>query len=116
MASPAPATASIARIAADRHVHRAFQWLHLQELRIMQWQAEMVRIPAPPFGEKARGLWLCERFRDVGLDNPHIDEVGNAIGTRSGRAPRAGRVLLSAHIDTVFPAGTKIEADLRGRD
>ncbi len=80
----------------------------------MQWQAEMVRIPAPPFGEKARGLWLCERFRDVGLDNPHIDEVGNAIGTRSGRAPSERRVLLSAHIDTVFPAGTKIEADLQG--
>jgi acetylornithine deacetylase/succinyl-diaminopimelate desuccinylase-like protein len=114
MASAAPATASIARLASDRRVHQAFQWLHLQEQRIMQWQAEMVRVPAPPFGEKVRAEWLCERFREVGLENPHIDEVSNAIGVRSGREPGVRRVLLSAHIDTVFPAGTPIEADLKG--
>jgi acetylornithine deacetylase/succinyl-diaminopimelate desuccinylase-like protein len=114
MASPAPATASVTRLAADRRVHQAFQWLHLQEPRIMQWQAEMVRVPAPPFGEKERAEWLCERFREVGLDNPHIDELGNAIGSRSGRESGSRRVLLSAHIDTVFPPGTKIEADLKG--
>jgi tripeptide aminopeptidase len=114
MASPASVSVSIARLAADRRVHQAFQWLHLQELRIMQWQAEMVGVPAPPFGEKKRGEWLCERFREVGLENPHIDELGNAIGIRSGRGPGARHVILSAHIDTIFPAGTKIEADLKG--
>jgi tripeptide aminopeptidase len=114
MASPAPATASIARLAADRRVHQAFQWLHLQEQRILQWQAEMVAVPAPPFGEGARAEWLCERFRGLGLENPHIDEVGNAIGTWHGKGSCARRALLSAHIDTVFPAGTPIEADLQG--
>jgi hypothetical protein len=114
MASPAPATASIARLAADRRVHQAFQWLHLQEQRILQWQAEMVAVPAPPFGERARAEWLCERFRELGLENPHIDEVGNAIGTWPGKGSCARRALLSAHIDTVFPAGTPIEAVLQG--
>jgi tripeptide aminopeptidase len=114
MASPAPATASIARLAADRRVHQAFQWLHLQEQRILQWQAEMVAVPAPPFGEQARAEWLRERFRGLGLENPHIDEVGNAIGTWHGKGSCARRALLSAHIDTVFPAGTPIEADLQG--
>jgi acetylornithine deacetylase/succinyl-diaminopimelate desuccinylase-like protein len=114
MASPAPATASIARLAADRRVHQAFQWLHLQEQRILQWQAEMVAVPAPPFGEQARAELLRERFRGLGLENPHIDEVGNAIGTWHGKGSCARRALLSAHIDTVFPAGTPIEADLQG--
>jgi acetylornithine deacetylase/succinyl-diaminopimelate desuccinylase-like protein len=114
MASPAPATASIARLAADRRVHQAFQWLHLQEQRILQWQAAMVTVPAPPFGERARAEWLCERFRELGLENPHIDEVGNAIGTWPGKGSCARCALLSAHIDTVFPAGTPIEADLQG--
>ena len=114
MASPAPATASIARLAADRRVHQAFQWLHLQEQRILQWQAEMVAVPAPPFGEQARAEWLRERFRGLGLENPHIDAVGNAIATWPGKRSCARRALLSAHIDTVFPAGTPIEADLQG--
>ncbi|MFZ0689778.1 MAG: M20/M25/M40 family metallo-hydrolase [Acidobacteriaceae bacterium] len=114
MASPAPATASIARLAADRRVHQAFQWLHLQEQRILQWQAEMVVVPAPPFGERARAEWLCTRFRELGLENSHIDQVGNAIGTWPGKGSCVRRALLSAHIDTVFPAGTPIEADLQG--
>jgi tripeptide aminopeptidase len=114
MASPVPAIACVAQLAADRRVHQAFQWLHLQEQRIMQWQAEMVGVPAPPFGEMRRAECLLERFRELGLENPHIDAVGNVIGTRHGAGSGARRVLLSAHIDTVFPASTPIEADLNG--
>jgi tripeptide aminopeptidase len=114
MASPVSATACIAQIAADRRVHQAFQWLHLQEQRIMQWQTEMVGVPAPPFGEGRRAEWLCERFRELGLSDPRIDEVGNAIATWPGAGDGARRVMLSAHIDTVFPPGTPIKADLKG--
>jgi len=114
MASPAPAAASIAQIAADRRVHQAFQWLHLQEQRILQWQAEMVAVPAPPFGERPRAEWLCERFRELGLPEPHLDEVGNAMAILPGTGNGGRRVLLSAHLDTVFPAGTPIGVDLSG--
>jgi tripeptide aminopeptidase len=113
MASPA-ASASIAQIAADRRVHQAFQWLHLQEQRILQWQTELVSVPAPPFGERPRAEWLCARFRDLGLSDPHIDEAGNATGVRCGTDSNAKRVLLSAHIDTVFPANTPIEPVISG--
>lgn len=114
MASPAPASASIERLASDRRIHQAFHWLHLQEQRILQWQAEMLRIPAPPFGERARAEWVCERMRELGLGSAVIDEAGNAIATRAGNQAAAGQVLLSAHIDTVFPAGTPIRPELNG--
>jgi acetylornithine deacetylase/succinyl-diaminopimelate desuccinylase-like protein len=114
MSPPATAAACIAQLAADRRVHQAFQWMHLQEQRIMQWQAEMVAVPAPPFGERPRAEWLCERFRELGLENPGIDGVGNAIGARRGTGAGARKVLLSAHIDTVFPAGTPIAVNLEG--
>jgi len=114
MASAAPATTSIARLAADRRVHQAFQWMHLEEQRIMQWQTAMVAVPAPPFGESARAAWLCDRFRELGLETAHIDEIGNAVAVWPGMRPGARRVLLSAHIDTVFPATTTIAADLKG--
>jgi tripeptide aminopeptidase len=108
-------SASIARLAADRRVHQAFQWLHLQEQRILQWQTELVGIPAPPFGEGPRAEWLCARFRELEMENARIDEAGNALATRRGAGVELGkRVLLSAHIDTIFPVGTPIDPVLRG--
>jgi tripeptide aminopeptidase len=108
------ASASIAAIAAARRVHQAFQWLHLQEQRMMQWQMDLVSVPAPPFGERPRAEWLCVRFRELGLADPHIDDAGNAIATRYGSSGTQSRVLISAHIDTVFPAGTPVNPTLAG--
>lgn len=112
MATPA-AFANVTQIAADRRVHQAFHWMHLQEQRILQWQTELVGVPAPPFGERPRAEWLCERFRELGLGDPRIDEAGNAIAVRRGTGS-GQKVLLSAHIDTVFPASTPVAPTLNG--
>ena len=56
----------VARLAATPEVRSAFNWLRTQEPQLAQWQMEMARIPAPPFGESARGAWLAERFRPAG--------------------------------------------------
>jgi tripeptide aminopeptidase len=111
---PASAFARIAQLAADRRVHRAFKWLHLQEPQILRWQADLVAIPGPPFGEQPRAEWLCQRFRDLKLDEVSLDSVGNAIAIRKAAEPSESRILLSAHIDTVFPAKTLIEPKLQG--
>ncbi len=107
-------SASIARLAANRRVHQAFQWLHLQEQRILEWQTELVGIPAPPFGEGPRAEWLCARFRELELADVRTDEAGNVLATRPGAQGDGRNVLLTAHIDTIFPAGTPIEPALRG--
>jgi len=100
----------IATLAADTRVHRAFHWLHLHELKLRQWQLEMIAIPAPPFAESARAEWFLTRFSDLGLANIHLDELGNAVATLQPPGPQALNpgpcVLLSAHLDTVFPPGT----------
>jgi acetylornithine deacetylase/succinyl-diaminopimelate desuccinylase-like protein len=114
MPSSASISATVAQVAADRRVHAAFQWMHLEEKRVMQWQQEMVGVPAPPFGERPRAEWLVERFREVGLADPHIDGAGNAVAVWRGTGENGRRVLLSAHIDTVFPAETPIAPVLQG--
>lgn len=113
-AFPSASSASIARLAADRRVHQAFQWLHLQEQRILEWQTELVGIPAPPFGEGERAEWMCARFRELELDDVRMDGAGNALALRRGTGAESKRVLLSAHLDTIFPAGTPIEPVLQG--
>jgi tripeptide aminopeptidase len=84
-------------------VHRAFGWLHLHEPQMRKWQMEFLAIPAPPFGEVARAEWFCERFRALGLVGTHLDGEGNALGEMG---EGGAVVMLSAHLDTVFPAGT----------
>jgi tripeptide aminopeptidase len=102
-----PALSRIATLAADRRVHRAFHWLHLHELQLRQWQLQMIAIPAPTFAESNRATWFTDRFHELGLSNTHQDAAGNILATLLPSGPWTGPyVLLSAHLDTVFPAGT----------
>jgi tripeptide aminopeptidase len=102
----------VARIAASPDVRSALNWLRTQEPQLAQWQMEMARIAAPPFGESARAAWLAERFRECGLDDVRLDDVGNAFGVHPGYGQRY--IALSAHIDTVFPANTPLNIRQQG--
>lgn len=102
----------VASAASNRATHAAFSWLHGNPKTIMDWQADLVAIPAPPFGEEARGSWLAERFREIGLAGVETDGIGNVTGFLP--APHlhpestGPLVVLSAHLDTVFPPDTPI--------
>jgi tripeptide aminopeptidase len=111
---PAAAFARIGQLAAQRRVHEAFAWLHLHEQQIMGWQRELVAIAAPPFRERTRAESLCGKFRELGLDDVGLDGIGNAVGVYRGEESGGQCVLLSAHIDTVFPAETPIDPQLSG--
>lgn len=105
-------------LAGRRPVHAAFAWLHGNPKTIMDWQATLVAIPAPPFGEQARAAWLADRFREAGLQQIEMDAVGNVVGVLPAThlpAESTGPVLvLSAHLDTVFPAETPIQPVVDG--
>lgn len=102
------ASRRIASLAELRAVHQAFHWLHLNETQLRRWQLEFLAIPAPPFREQARAHWFLQRFQDLGLEDVHVDAEGNALGElrAPGVSPSAPVMLLSAHLDTVFPPGT----------
>ena len=104
---PASAHQRIARLATLTAVHRAFHWLHLHQPQLRLWQLEMLAIPAPPFGEAARAEWFLDRFEVLGLESIHLDGTGNALAElKPADSAELGCVLLSAHLDTVFPATT----------
>src|SRR3954452_2482634 len=102
----------VARLAALPEIRSAFNWFRSQEPQFAQWQMEMARIAAPPFGETARGAWLAAKFQEIGLDDVHGDDVGNIFATHPGHGRKF--VSLSAHIDTVFPAGTPLNIRQQG--
>lgn len=101
-----PLPEEVARLAGSLEVRAAFERFRSQESQFALWQMEATRIAAPPFGEAARAVWLADRFRELGLIDVQVDEVGNVFGIRPGYGRRF--VALSAHIDTVFPAATPL--------
>jgi tripeptide aminopeptidase len=107
-----PVQEEVARLAAAPEVRTAFERFRAQESKFALWQMEATRVAAPPFGEAVRGAWLADRFRDLGLIDVHVDEVGNVFGVRPGYGSRF--VSLSAHIDTVFPAATPLNIRQEG--
>ena len=96
----------ITHLASSLPVHRAFRWLHLHQPQLLKWQLEFLAIPAPPFLESSRAAWFLDRLHDLGLSNPHLDAEGNALAELPSELPGQPYVLLSAHLDTVFPVGT----------
>jgi acetylornithine deacetylase/succinyl-diaminopimelate desuccinylase-like protein len=72
----------------------------------------LVEIEAPSFGEEKRGKKFLELLQKQGLDLVEMDDVGNVIGTRKGTA--SGRVVVAAHLDTVFAAGTDLRVRRKG--
>jgi acetylornithine deacetylase/succinyl-diaminopimelate desuccinylase-like protein len=102
----------IARISALSQVRAGLTWFRAQEGRLAEWQLEISRVAAPPFGEATRGQWLFDRFRELELEDIHRDEVGNVLGLRRGAGTHC--VALSAHLDTVFPAGTPLNIRQQG--
>ena len=104
---------AISSLAAIPQVGAAIAWLREQESRFAQWQVEVARIPAPPFGESARGEWLAQKFSSLGLSNVHCDEIGNVLAVDPGLQDDA--VSLSAHLDTVFPGTTPLDIRQHGR-
>lgn len=68
-------------------------------------------VAAPPFGEGERAALVAALWRDAGLA-PRIDEIGNVVAEVPGGS--GPTVVLAAHLDTVFEAGTDVR--VRERD
>ncbi len=107
-----PLPQEIAEFAATPGFRAAQDWFREHAAEFTRWQMEAARIPAPPFGEGPRAQWLAEKFNQLGLEDVHLDEVGNVLGILPGTAPPA--VTISAHIDTVFPSGTALNVYQQG--
>jgi tripeptide aminopeptidase len=107
----------VTALASKRAIHSAFAWLHGHAKTMLDWQTELCAIPAPPFGEQARSAWMAERFREIGLQDVATDAVGNVLGFLPAphleQAATGPVVVVSAHLDTVFPADSPLKPNVK---
>jgi tripeptide aminopeptidase len=71
-------------------------------------QKRITEIPAPPYKEKVRAEYFLKRFQELGFQDASIDAEGNVIALRKGSGGGRPKLVVSAHLDTVFPEGTDV--------
>lgn len=75
--------------------------------RLLDFLIQVQQIPAPTLDEATRASFIREQFKAEGLSDVQIDSAGNVLARLPG-AGEAAPLVLSAHLDTVFPAGTAL--------
>ena len=74
--------------------------------RIMELAIQIQQIAAPTFHEQKRAEFVRDRFVQEGLKDVTMDETGNVYGkweVGSGKWKNGKPLVISAHLDTVFP-------------
>ena len=78
------------------------------DARAFEEQKRITEIPAPPFKEKVRAEYYLKRMQELGFKDAAIDSEGNVIALRKGTGGGRPKLVVSAHLDTVFPEGTDV--------
>lgn len=112
-ASANPVT-DVQRLLASPAFKAAAATIDKEHQRIVDDGIKLAEIPAPPLNEAVRAKAYEQMFRDAGLSGVQIDPEGNVLGIRKGANSDGKFVVVSAHMDTVFPAGTDVKVKREG--
>jgi acetylornithine deacetylase/succinyl-diaminopimelate desuccinylase-like protein len=104
---PAVEVASQA-ILADPRMIKALDDIKVDDDTAFAEQKRITEIPAPPYKEKLRAEYFLKRFQELGLVGASIDAEGNVVALRKGSGGGRPKLVVSAHLDTVFPEGTDV--------
>lgn len=105
--------AAVTAISTRPSVMQAMKSLESDNAWTLNQQVSICEIPAPPFKEAVRAAEFQKRLIALGVQNVRIDSEGNVIGEIRGTG--AGpTVVLSGHLDTVFPEGTVVKVTRDG--
>jgi tripeptide aminopeptidase len=100
------------RLTENAQVRAALDWFGHNHSWINDQQARLTEIPAPPYHEEQRAAAVKELLAEAGL-TVQVDKMGNVIGELRG-VDEKEIILVSAHLDTVFPAGTSVKVRREG--
>ena len=107
-----PRSSNSSSLADQAQVRVALNWFAKNLKWIDDEQVKLTEIPAPSFQEERRAEAVKSVLAAEGL-TIHTDKIGNVIGELPGSNEREA-VLLTAHLDTVFPSGTEIKVRREG--
>ena len=104
-----PAVAELySRLGSLPSVQKGLDFLKADHSNTIAEQKQICEIPSPPFKEQVRAADFQKRLAALGLKDVQMDKEGNVFGLRPG-AGNGPTLLVAAHLDTVFAAGTDVK-------
>ena len=100
--------AAFQAIFADPKVIKTLDDIKADDARTFAEQKRITEIPSPPYKEKVKAEYYLKRFVELGFKDATIDSEGNVIGLRKGSGGGRPKLVVSAHLDTVFAEGTDV--------
>ena len=99
---------TVEAILANPRVIKTLEDIRDDDDRAFAEQKRITEIPAPPYKEKLRAEYYQKRMQELGFKDTSIDSEGNVIALRKGTGGGRPKLVVSAHLDTVFPEGTDV--------
>jgi acetylornithine deacetylase/succinyl-diaminopimelate desuccinylase-like protein len=110
-----PPDARVRDIIATPAFTQAAAFVESDQERFVRELIALTEIPAPPFKEAARAKAFMTMLGQHGLADVEMDGEGNVMGLRRGAGGGSpGLLVVSAHLDTVFPEGTDVRVKREG--
>src|SRR5882762_2236053 len=107
--TPPPAVdAAFQAILANPKVIKTLDDIKADDDTAFAEQKRITEIPAPPYKEKIRAEYYQKRMQELGFKDAAVDSEGNVIALRKGSGGGRPKLVVSAHLDTVFPEGTDV--------
>ncbi|GMQ78875.1 MAG: M20/M25/M40 family metallo-hydrolase [Anaerolineae bacterium] len=107
-------TVTISDLADQTAVKRCLRSFQADVEEIVQLAIDIQQIPAPTFAERARADYVEKVFQKIPLSKVYQDSLHNVYGCLLGNETSAP-VVVSAHLDTVFPADTDLKVRAENR-
>lgn len=77
--------------------------------KILELAIQIQQIPAPTFAEGPRGEFVRDLFLGEKLKDVSMDSLGNVFARLPGKQKKARELVVTAHLDTVFPTGINLQ-------
>lgn len=77
--------------------------------RVLELAIQIQQIPAPTFSEGQRGEFVRDLFLKEKLKDVSMDSLGNVFARLPGKQKKAKELIVSAHLDTVFPPSINLQ-------
>ncbi|HEU0149891.1 MAG TPA: M20/M25/M40 family metallo-hydrolase, partial [Bradyrhizobium sp.] len=105
-AAPSAVDAAAETVLADAGVRKALDGIKAADDETFTDQKTIAAVPSSPYKEKHRAEYYLKRMQELGFKDAAIDAEGNVIAVRKGTGGGRPKLVVAAHLDTVFPEGT----------
>lgn len=95
------------QLSTDAAVKAGIEFLAADHTDTIAEQIAINQVEAPPFQESERAGFYMAKLQESGLSDVRQDAEGNVYGVFRGNG-NGPRLFVSAHLDTVFAAGTDV--------